>query len=124
MALNEMPEKSVALFNHILIDHQIWNRRLLKLEHDFDVWRVHPIEDWEEIHYDNQRTTFEIITNTDDFEKRVDYKISEDRVFVNEIKDALFHIINHSAHHRGQIAMNFRDNGIEPIPLDYINYKR
>ena len=91
---------------------------------EYEVWQLHKIEAWEDIHYENQRTTFEIITNTDDFNKRVDYKTTEDRVFANEVKDILFHIINHSTHHRGQIAADFRKNKITPEQLDYIFYKR
>jgi uncharacterized damage-inducible protein DinB len=36
----------------------------------------------------------------------------------------LFHIVNHSTNHRGQIAVDFKSNGITPLGLDYIHYKR
>jgi uncharacterized damage-inducible protein DinB len=98
--------------------------RLLGKELKYEVWQVHEVKDWEDIHYENQRTTFEIITNSNDFEKRVDYETTEGRVFANELKDILFHIINHSTHHRGQILAGFRDSNIEPGNLDYISYKR
>jgi uncharacterized damage-inducible protein DinB len=45
-------------------------------------------------------------------------------LFTNTIKDILFHIINHSTNHRGQIAVDFRNNGLEPLVLDYVFYKR
>jgi uncharacterized damage-inducible protein DinB len=45
-------------------------------------------------------------------------------MFSNTIKDILFHMINHSTHHRAQIAMDMRNNKLEPLPLDYIFYKR
>ena len=70
------------------------------------------------------RLVFEIITNTDDFEERVDYENIEKRLFINTKQDMLFHIINHSTHHRAQILMDFREQGIEPIALDYVFYKR
>jgi uncharacterized damage-inducible protein DinB len=54
----------------------------------------------------------------------LDYENSEDRLFTNTLKDMLFHIINHSTHHRAQISVDFRTNGIEPLNLDYILYKR
>ncbi|NNG11293.1 MAG: damage-inducible protein DinB, partial [Arenibacter sp.] len=40
------------------------------------------------------------------------------------ITDMLFHIINHSTHHRGQISVDLRNNAIEPPVLDYAFYKR
>ncbi|MDO1499494.1 DinB family protein [Winogradskyella maritima] len=52
------------------------------------------------------------------------YESSEGRLFANTVQDILFHIINHSAHHRGQIMMDLRQNGLEPLALDYIFYKR
>lgn len=124
VALKKFPEKSQGLFSHILNTHHIWNKRVLDEDWEYGVWQVHDIENWEDIHYENQRTTFEIITNTDNFAKRIDYKTTEGRIFANELKDVLFHIINHSTHHRGQIAADFRKNKIVPEQLDYIFYKR
>ena len=124
ISIEKVPNRSVELFSHILNAHHIWNKRLLDEDWQYGVWQVHEVKDWEDLHYENQRTTFEIITNTDDFTKRVDYKTTEGRVFANELKDILFHIINHSTHHRGQIATEFRKNKIESEQLDYIFYKR
>ena len=45
-------------------------------------------------------------------------------LFENKIDDILFHIINHSTYHRGQIMMLFRESGLEPIFSDYIFHKR
>ena len=124
IAMDKVPKRSAELFSHILNAHHIWNKRLLDEDWKFEVWQKHEVSDWQDIHYENQRTTFEIITNTEDFTKRVDYKTTEGRIFANELKDILFHIINHSTHHRGQIASDFRINKIKPEPLDYIFYKR
>jgi len=98
--------------------------RILGKTPEYDVWQLHDIKDWGDIHYENQRSSFEITTNHDDFEKRIDYENSEGRLFTNTLQDILFHIINHSTHHRSQIAMDFRDNDLEPLKLDYVFYKR
>lgn len=124
VAMEKVPEKSINLFSHILNAHHRWNKRIVDKPVEFDVWQVHLIESWEEIHYENQRTSFEIITNADDFSKRIDYENSKGRTYANELKDILFHVVNHSTHHRGQILADFRKNGIEPESLDYIFYKR
>ncbi len=123
-ALKDIPKDSTRLFSHLLNAHHIWNRRVQGVKHEYDVWQIHDIKHWEDIHYENQRTTFEIIRNTDDFNKRIDYETTEGRVFANDLKDILFHIINHSTHHRGQILAGYRTNGIAPEKLDYIFYKR
>lgn len=119
-----IPEKSQRLFNHVLNAHHIWNARITKSEPQYDVWEEHDMSKWGDIHYDNQRSSFEIITNTDDFELRLDYENIEGRLFTNTIQDMLFHIVNHSTHHRAQMMADFRENGIEPFALDYIFYKR
>ena len=123
-ALGSVPENCVRLFSHILNAHHIWNHRLLGIPNTYGVWEMHAIDKWEDIHYENQRASFEIISNTDNFEKRVGYENSEGRSFANETKDILFHIINHSTHHRGQIMMELRKAGVVPEPLDYVHYKR
>ena len=122
--LDKVPEKSIKLFSHILNAHHIWNARIAGIPATLNVWQEHAVKSWEDIHYENQRTTFEIITGTDDYEERIDYENSEGRLFINTKQDMLFHIINHSTHHRAQILADFRDQGIEPISLDYVFYKR
>ena len=124
LGLEQVPEKSALWFSHILNAHHIWNARIVGKDTDYGVWELHNPTDWEDIHYENQRNTFEIITTLEDFEKRINYENSQGNTFTNNIKDILFHIINHSTHHRGQILANFRDNGIEPLSLDYVHYKR
>ena len=123
-AANTVSEKSKELFSHILNAHHIWNSRIIGKPSQNKVWQLHEVKDWGDIHYENQRSSFEIITNADDFDVRIDYENSEGRLFTNTLQDILFHIINHSTHHRGQIASDFRSKGIEPLPLDYVFYKR
>ena len=124
IAMQQVPENTQKLFSHILNAHHGWNARILGSKPGFNSWDIHNCKDWGDIHYENQRNSFEIVTNADSFEKRIDYENSEGRLFTNTIKDILFHIINHSTNHRGQIAVDFRNNGLEPLVLDYVFYKR
>ena len=94
------------------------------MDSQIEVWQIHEIQNWGELHYENQRSSFEIITNTEFFEKRIDYENTEGRRYSNSLQDILFHIINHSTHHRAQISAIFRLNKLEPLPMDYIIYKR
>jgi len=122
--MSQVPEKSIWLFSHILNTHHRWNAKLMDKKAEYDLFQIHPISDWAEIHYENQRNSFEITMNTSDFDRRVDYENDEGRLFTNTVQDILFHIINHSTHHRGQMSTDFRNNEIEPIPLDFVMYKR
>ncbi len=122
--LDAIPERCNVLFNHVLNAHHIWNARILERPVEFDVWQLHEVGAWEEIHYDNQRNSFEVISNTEFWERRVKYENTEGAFFSNSLQDILFHIINHSTHHRGQILADFRAHDIEPPQQDYIIYKR
>ena len=124
LALNTVPPETMRLFSHILNAHHIWNARILGKPSDYDVWQEHDIKKWADIHYENQRSSFEIITNGDNFDKRIDYENTNGRLFTNTLQDILFHIINHSTNHRGQIAVDFRNNGEIPMSSDYVYYKR
>ena len=125
--LDTPPDEAVRLFSHILNAHHIWNHRLLGQSKQYEVWQIHGVDAWHDIHYENQRATFEVIRNKEDSEdyfQRVDYETTEGRVFANDIGDILFHIINQSTHHRGQVVANLRSYGIAPEQLDFILYKR
>lgn len=122
--IDTVPETSAKLFSHILNAHHLWNARLRDRDSELEVWQVHDVKALGDIHYENQRNSFEIISNTEDFEKRIDYENTEGRLFTNTVQDILFHIINHSTNHRGQMVMDFRASGLEPLSSDYIHYKR
>ncbi|MBC2838395.1 DinB family protein [Robiginitalea sp. SC105] len=122
--MEEVPARTAELFSHILNAHHIWNARILENDPQFEVWQRQEIDQWPDLHYENQRNSFEVITNADHLEKRVGYLTSDGRSFTNTLQDILFHIINHSTHHRAQIASDFRANGKDPLALDYIFYKR
>lgn len=123
-AIANLPEKSKQLFSDMLNAHHRWNSILVGNEPQYEASQIHEIDTWGDIHYENQRSSFEITTNADDFEKRFNYENAEGRVLTNTLQDILFHIINQSTHYRGQILMDFQTNGIEPPILDYIVYKR
>lgn len=124
MTMEKVPQQVQQIFSHILNTHHVWNKRLLGQEKEYDLWQLQSLVDWEEMHYDNQRLSFGIITNAQDFTKRIEYKTTAGRVFTNELKDVLFHIINHTTHHRGQLMVLLKPNDSTVEGLDYINYKR
>ena len=124
LEMKTVPEEVVRLFSHVLNAHHIWNARMLGIPPEIQVWQIHETADWGELHYENQRNSFGNITNAGNFEKRIDYESSEGQRYSNTLQDILFHIINHSTHHRAQISAIFRSNNLEPIPMDYIIYKR
>lgn len=126
-ALKEKDENEMELdriFSHILNAHHIWNRRILGEKSEFGVWEIHPWEQWSEIHYDNQRSSFEILSRYETMERRIEYQNSKGDEHRASLDQILFHVINHSTQHRGQILLKMREMGMDPLALDLIHYKK
>ncbi|SDI90967.1 DinB family protein [Chryseobacterium jejuense] len=115
-------DKTINLINHTLNAQQIWNARILG-ETTFEVWQINPFESLIEINHGNFLKSIDIITNLD-LEKRIEYQNSRGTKFENSIFEMLFHAVNHSTYHRGQINSLLKQNGITPVLTDYIFYKR
>lgn len=122
--LDAVPEKTELLYSHILNAHHLWNCRIEGVSPKFGVWDRHELGNWEEIHEDNQRYTFSVLSGLENFSKLVSYESTEGNSYTNTVQDILYHIVNHSTHHRAQIAVDLRNEGITPLELDYIKFRR
>ena len=121
--LDKASDRSVKLFNHILNAHQIWNGRIEPDQNLFGVWDIHPAQDFIRIDKMNHEHSL-LILEKYNMNQNADYKNGKGQCFSKKISDILFHIINHSTYHKGQIAAEFRQSEIEPIVTDYIFYKK
>lgn len=115
--------KSMALFSHMLNAHRIWNDRILGHPPAYKVWQNQPVAAFAAIDQHNYDQTLNIL-GTFGLADNIAYTTSGGQPFTNTVGDILFHIINHSTYHRGQIALLFRQHGVEPLMTDYIFYKR
>ncbi|ALR30481.1 MULTISPECIES: DinB family protein [Chryseobacterium] len=120
--ISKVDEKTISLINHTLNAQQIWNSRILG-ENSFEVWQINPFENLEAINHQNFKKSIQIVENSD-LDQRMVYQTSKGAKFENTIFEMLFHAINHSTYHRGQINSLLKQNGVEPILTDYIFYKR
>jgi len=120
--ISKIDDKTIGLINHTLNAQQIWNSRIVG-EKTFEVWQINSFENLEEINHENFLRSIQIIENLD-FEQKIEYQNSKGNKFENSIFEMLFHTINHSTYHRGQINSLLKQNGIEPLLTDYIFYKR
>lgn len=116
-------EKAIKLYSHILNAHQIWNNRIEPQHPAFGIWKIHAIPNCQDIDKTNYEHTLLIIDKLD-LNSTIQYSNSKRRIFSKSIGSVLFHVINHSTYHRGQIATEFRRNGLEPLSTDYIFYEK
>ena len=123
LGANEVSEETVQVFSHILNAQHIWNHRILLKEPLFTAWQVHEKQNLERINQENHEQSIAIIEEVD-LNAEFSYKTFMGQTFHNRIEDVLFHVINHTTYHKGQIASMLKQQGITPIATDYIIYKR
>jgi uncharacterized damage-inducible protein DinB len=116
-------DKSYQLFCHNLNAHQIWNNRIWPTQALFSVFGTHLVGDLAKIDLENYQLSLRILEERD-LNDPIDYVTSKGEKFSNNIQDVLFHVVNHTTYHRGQIAAAMKTAGIVPLVTDYIFYKR
>lgn len=120
---NEPPLEIQKQFSHLLSAHQIWLGRIAGRGALPSVWDKIELENWEGINIELYNETTDII-KSNDLGIVVKYKNSKGEFFENPLGDLIYHIINHSTHHRAQIALLMRKNHILPPQSDFIFYLR
>ncbi len=117
------PEKTIALFSHILNAQDVWNSRILNKTPKFEVFQIHHPQQFETINKELHTTSHTIIDNIA-LNKEVSYVNLQQQPFSNTVEDILIHVVNHATYHRAQIAQHMRLNNLEPVATDYISFKR
>ncbi|SKA45565.1 Uncharacterized damage-inducible protein DinB (forms a four-helix bundle) [Chitinophaga eiseniae] len=116
-------EKAIRLYNHILNGHQIWNNRIEQRDAVPDVWYIHSLPVCRDLDLANYQHTLDIIRQFD-LDDVIRHPKIKGKPFSKKISEVLFHVVNHSTYHRGQIATEFRQSGLEPVMTDFIFYER
>jgi uncharacterized damage-inducible protein DinB len=115
-------DRNRKLVSHMLNAHQVWNCKFIPGQERWDSWRVHPLNQLAEIDNNNFEQT---IATLDKFklDEVVTWSTAKGQTYHNTVRDILFQVISHSTYHRGQIATECRESGLEPVLTDYIFYK-
>ncbi len=116
-------EKEIRLFSHMVNAHHIWVSRINSVKNLYGVWEILPLEKLKQVTQDNFDQTVHILDSVD-LSTVVSYTNTQGNAYKNTVKDILFHVVNHTTYHRGQIALELRQAGIAPPVTDYIAYKR
>lgn len=121
--IDRVPKRTVEIAAHMLLAHQTWNMRMLEEKGLKNVWQELRVEEWSSLNSKNTLTSLDILANKD-IDETFRYTNTKGEPFTNSYRDVLFHVINHSTYHRGQINADLRRAGLEPVVTDYIFYKR
>lgn len=110
--------------SHVLNAHFIWIARLQGTPSPYTVWQEHPKSELPLLNQQVHEETEHFLNTTEDLSPRISYQNSQGHAYVNRTDDVLWHIINHSTHHRAQISTLIRQRGLTPEPMDFIFYVR
>lgn len=115
-------EEPVALLSHVVNAHQIWNARITDSVR-LDVYEMHTPDEMRLLDRDNYESSIQIIDGRD-LAEDITYTTTKGQSFSNSLQEILFHVVNHSTHHKAQISRIMRQKGMIPPRTDYIFYKR
>ena len=120
-------EKAIGIFAHILTTEVEYFERLHgKDSTGMNFWPKLELEDCSELtrmtaeYYEKVLRRFE----EEGLDIRVKYRTSAGMQKVNTIRELLYHVLMHSATHRGNIVNLLRSGDCEPPVIDYIIYLR
>ncbi len=89
----------------------------------FEVWQRHELSSLHRLIQKNFSDSIKIIDKRS-LDEVLEYRDTKGNQYSNSYKEILFHIVNHGTYHRGQLALEMRNRGLDPIISDYIYYKR
>ena len=116
-------ERARILFCHTLNAQNIWNHRLLEISPSQNVWDIFDLSELKTLNEQNHQKSLDIL-NKLDLKASIEYRNTEGNSFTNSVEHILFHIINHSTYHRGQLMSELKAQGVSPIATDFIFFKR
>lgn len=119
---NKVNDFILKSMSHIINVHNIWNSRLLNVTQESDEWDNLPLDYLIKLNHVNYNTTINYLENIELLEK-VNYHDSEGVLLKKNNIDVLYHILNHSNHHRAQISLEMRRLNIPVSTTNFIVFK-
>jgi len=120
--------RAVSTFGHIQWARRLWLSRISRCDPPPDVM---PSKEWpisrlgeESRTLDGLWTKYLAGLKDSDLGRKVEYRTTEGKDQSGTLIDILTHVFNHSAYHRGQIAMLVRQCGGDPAATDFIFFCR
>lgn len=118
------PEKAMALLSHVVLAESVWQMRLLEQPITTGIFDVLSLQQMEELMSRNEAGWTSFLESTEDYNRKLDYKMLNGTPVQSSISDILTHIFNHGTYHRAQIASQMRQSGLDPVSTDFISFSR
>ncbi len=116
-------EYILKMMSHILNAQYFWNNRILKREFEHEVWSLHEATDLKKLAEEFNQTT-NLIIEQYDLNDYLSYQNTKGVAYKNRINDVLYHVLNHSNYHRGQVITELKALGGDLPDTNFISFKR
>ena len=122
-----IPGKSLLLLSHIIAAQDVWYERITGIHNwNIQLWEVYSLQECVVLSSQSTKNWLSLVRKfkEKDFDKLIEYKNMKGNDCENTVSDILAHVINHATYHRAQINTVLKENGIEPVLIDYIYFTR
>jgi uncharacterized damage-inducible protein DinB len=118
-------EKILSLVGHIVAAQYLWLYRIKGLPPaQVKLWGEYSLPQLISMAEEIGAEWLAFIEQTEDFNRELTYHNYTGDPYINNVEMIMIHLVNHSSYHRGQIAMQLRQKGFEPVNTDFITYDR
>jgi uncharacterized damage-inducible protein DinB len=124
--LDPPPAPALKLLGHIVAAQWLWLDRLQQNPQRIAVWPEFSLSDCD-AQLQQVKQAWRLYLggiSEEDLTKICSYTNSKGESWENTVVDILSQVVLHSAHHRGQIALEIRASASIPAPVDYIHAVR
>ena len=124
--LPAVPAPVLREYAHLIGAEEVWLARLECRQSKAVVWPDLPLDAVAELARDTQvgYQGYLASIGDDEIARDVTYANSAGRTFSNRIDDILLHVALHGQYHRGKVNLLLRQEGMSPVPGDFIAYVR
>lgn len=121
-----IPERALALMNHIVAAQRLWLARIQQTELPMPVWPTFTLQQCRAELQKSEALWEEFLAplSTETLAQPVIYINSKGEGFTSSVGDILTHLIAHAAYHRGQINVLLKQAGHTPAYTDFIQAAR
>ncbi|ULT56532.1 damage-inducible protein DinB [Neobacillus drentensis] len=126
-AIGGRNHQTKRLFSHLLLAEEVWFNRLQGLDSNPQaIWTELTIEECSNLVMKNQQRFSGLLGGLSEttMEDVIVYKNSTGQAFSTSVGDILTHVALHGQYHRGQINRLLREDGFEPVNVDFISFVR
>jgi uncharacterized damage-inducible protein DinB len=122
---DQVPASCLRLLSHIVNGQSVWLSRMVGEKAAVGLWDEYDLAGIRSLHEQTSKGLGAIIeAHAADLSVKMEYTNSRGMTFQNTFFDMLFQVFNHGTYHRAQIAKDMRQQGLEPVNTDYINFVR